>query len=93
VSKKVTPRSTAVRISEIAFCLSGNAGKLELSPMQPSPIAETSSFASLRVFTLVLLSTLLELDQELDRLPLVHRPVRRLSDGPGDTKLIVVRAS
>jgi hypothetical protein len=42
VSKKVTPRSTAARISAIESPRSGMGGKLWLMPMQPSPIAETS---------------------------------------------------
>src|SRR5215211_6205465 len=44
VSKKVTPRSTAARITAIP-CRRSTAGpRPELMPMQPSPIAETSRF-------------------------------------------------
>ena len=42
VSKKVTPRSTAVRISEIISCRSGLSLYPPVMLMQPSPIAETS---------------------------------------------------
>src|SRR6185369_6485906 len=42
VSKKVTPRSTAVRRSEIISCLSLGGPYEKLIPMQPSPSAETS---------------------------------------------------
>src|ERR1700736_3066039 len=50
VSKNVTPRSTAARISEIPSFLSTAGPKPKLSPMQPSPSAETSQvlFPSLR---------------------------------------------
>src|SRR6202158_1533226 len=50
VSKKVTPRSTAVRISEIISFLSAGGPKPKLSPMQPRPMADTSRllFPSLR---------------------------------------------
>src|SRR5438067_7188866 len=50
VSKNVTPRSTAARMSEIPASLSTAGPKPKLSPMQPSPIAETSKllFPSLR---------------------------------------------
>src|SRR5215213_10413459 len=41
VSNKVTPRSTAWRISRIPSSLGGNGGKAWLRPMQPSPIADT----------------------------------------------------
>ncbi|HET7759350.1 MAG TPA: hypothetical protein VFK62_05465 [Gaiellaceae bacterium] len=51
VSKNVTPRSTAARISAIESPRSGIGGKLWLMPMQPSPIDETSRFwPSVRVF-------------------------------------------
>src|SRR6185369_15532495 len=42
VSKKVTPRSTAVRSSEIISCLSLGGPYEKLITMQPSPSAETS---------------------------------------------------
>src|SRR5438270_1334392 len=42
VSKNVTPRSTAARISEIPCCLSIAGPNPKLIPMQPRPIAETS---------------------------------------------------
>jgi hypothetical protein len=42
VSKKVTPRSTAVRMSEIISCRSGRSLYPPVMLMQPSPIAETS---------------------------------------------------
>src|SRR5207245_9810002 len=50
VSKKVTPRSTADRISEIISFLSAGGPRPKLIPMQPSPRAETSKllFPSLR---------------------------------------------
>src|SRR5713101_3948811 len=50
VSKNVTPRSTAARISAIISCLSAGGPKPKLIPMQPNPRAETSKllFPSLR---------------------------------------------
>src|SRR5215211_363801 len=42
VSKKVTPRSTAARITAMPCCRSTAGPRPELMPMQPSPIAETS---------------------------------------------------
>src|SRR2546425_9228046 len=42
VSNKVTPRSTADRISEIISFLSAGGPRPKLIPMQPSPRAETS---------------------------------------------------
>src|SRR3954453_3806691 len=51
VSKKVTPRSAAARITAMPCSLGGIGGKLWLMPMQPSPIAETSRFCpSVRFF-------------------------------------------
>src|SRR3982074_2868086 len=52
VSKNVTPRSTAARISEIPSFLSMAGPKPKLIPMQPSPRAETSRLLlpSLRFF-------------------------------------------
>jgi hypothetical protein len=43
VSKNVTPRSTAARSSAIDAAFSGNGLYECVIPMQPSPIAETSS--------------------------------------------------
>src|SRR5215469_11292266 len=45
------PRSTAARISEIPCCFSTAGPRPKLSPMQPSPIADTSRllFPSLRL--------------------------------------------
>src|ERR1700736_5224722 len=50
VSKNVTPRSTAARISEIPSFLSTAGPRPKLSPMQPSPMADISRllFPSLR---------------------------------------------
>src|SRR5215216_3001799 len=50
VSKNVTPRSTAARITAMPCCRSTAGPRPELMPMQPSPIAETSNplFPSLR---------------------------------------------
>src|SRR3984893_12687904 len=52
VSKNVTPRSTAARISEIPSFLSTGGPRPKLSPMQPSPMADISRllFPSLRFF-------------------------------------------
>src|SRR5206468_1166556 len=52
VSKNVTPRSTAARISEIPSCLSTAGPYPKLIPMHPSPIAGISRllFPSLRFF-------------------------------------------
>src|SRR6266536_4322661 len=73
VSKNVTPRSTAVRISTIISCLSAAGPYPKLMPMQPSPTAETSRllFPSVRLC----MASPSEFDQDLDRLALVHRPV------------------
>src|SRR5882672_7826258 len=56
VSKNVTPRSTAARITEIISCLSPAGPYPKLIPIQPRPIADTSRllFPSLR-FCIVLL--------------------------------------
>src|SRR5215218_3871561 len=70
VSKNVTPRSTA---TAIISCLSAAGPYPKLMPMQPSPTAETSRllFPSVRLC----MASPSELDQDLDRLALVHRPV------------------
>src|SRR5438105_2247093 len=91
VSKKVTPRSTADRISEIISFLSAGGPRPKLMPMQPSPSAETSRllFPSLR-FCIVspfrrrhvlrladgpFRAGASGLDHDLDRFAFVHRPV------------------
>lgn len=58
MSKRVTPRSTAVRINATASFFAVGGPRPKLSPMQPRPIAETSRpfLPRIRLFMMVLRS-------------------------------------
>src|SRR5207253_3973890 len=73
VSKKVTPRSTAVRMRAIISCLSAAGPYPKLMPMQPSrrprlPGCFFQAFASV-------LRLRSKLDHDLDRLAFLHRAI------------------
>jgi hypothetical protein len=70
LSKNVTPRSTAARISGIPSCLSMAGPQPKLMPLQPSPIGETSKF----FFQVCVFALFLPLSLSYARTDLQRRP-------------------